>query len=68
MSLQWAFTFNAGSKMPARRRGTDLPPGLLPLCHLSLAGLATTMDKLELGAPRFIWGEQPEQWIGRENL
>lgn len=54
--------------MPARRRGTDLPPGLLPLCHLSLAGLATTMDKLELGAPRFIWGEQPEQWIGRENL
>lgn len=43
------------------------PGNAAPVTRLSLAGLAAT-EKPEPGVPRFIWGEQPQPWIGRENL
>lgn len=68
-SLQCGFISNAGPFLPLRCLGLGgaiLHPGnAVSVPRPSLAGL-TTMEKLEPGAPRFMWGEQPEKLIGRE--
>lgn len=69
LSFQCGSISNAGPFLPLRCLGLGaalLHPGnAVSVPPPSLAGL-TTAEKLEPGAPRFMWGEQPEKLIGRE--